>query len=83
MFGEPEALPVGPFLVALRDGRTWPPSDVGAADLIDPHEGVLTVLQAHCSSPFLFRSMSEQAGTVRRLLAARRTDPRPAQADVR
>jgi hypothetical protein len=83
MFGEPDATPSGPVLVALRDGSTSPPRHVLGTDLIDARRGLLTVLQVHCSGPFLFPSTSEQAGTVRRLVAERRTNPRPAQPDVR
>ena len=83
LFGEPGTMPAGRVLVALRDGRTRPLRRLRSADLVDPHPGLLTVLQAQCSGPFLFPSTSEHAGTVRRLLAERRTDSRPAQPNLR
>jgi hypothetical protein len=72
-FGEPEKIPPGPFLVALRKPSSKIPPLRGASATIlptpDPHS--LTLLQAPCSSPLMFESRSGEARTIRRLLARR------------
>lgn len=72
-FGEPEKMATGPFLIALRrsDSRTPPLRGPSATILPSREPLVLTVLQAPCSTPFLFESTSEKADAVRLLLRAK------------
>jgi hypothetical protein len=72
-FGEPEEMGVGPFLIALRrPSSTTPPLRGPSATILPNAEPDLyTVLQAPCSSPFLFENMSNEASIVRRIVRAR------------
>jgi hypothetical protein len=71
-FGEPETLPAGPFLVALRMSSSASPPLRGpsATILPTPDSSLHTLLQAPCSSPFLFEIGSDAANDVRRVLLA-------------
>lgn len=72
-FGEPEDMPSGPFLIALRlPSSTSPPLRGPSATLFPNVEpGLFTLLQAPCSSPFLFEAGSDEAARVRQILASR------------
>ena len=72
-FGEPEKMAAGPFLIALRrPSSKVPPLRGPSATILPSREPEsLTVLQAPCSSPFMFESTSEEARTVERIVAAR------------
>lgn len=69
-FGEPETMAPGPYLIALRDPAAALPPLRGPSGFIPPNpdSSTLTLLQAPCSSPFLFSVASEEAGAVRRLV---------------
>lgn len=71
-FGEPSALPGGPFLIALRGPTARIPPLRGPSATIQPprEPGRLTVLQAPCASPFIFESTSDNARTIRQILKA-------------
>jgi hypothetical protein len=72
-FGEPEAMPPGEYLVALRypGSRSPPLRGPSATILPNPEPGRLTVLQAPCAPAFIFPSASAQATAVRKLLPGR------------
>jgi len=72
-FGEPETMAAGPYVIALRRTTSrMPPLRGPSATIFGTREpGLLTLLQAPCSSPFLFERDSDRARTVRRVLAAR------------
>lgn len=57
-FGEPASMAPGPYLIALR-----------APGSVAPDPTLPTLLQAPCSSPFLFPVASEEAVAVRRIIA--------------
>ncbi|MDG2530594.1 hypothetical protein [Caulobacter endophyticus] len=57
-FAEPDALPEGPFLIALS-------RPTGAASNPEAY----TLFQAACSDPFLFEAASDRARAVREILA--------------
>lgn len=69
-FGEPKQIAAGPYLIALRRPRSPSPPLRGPSATIlpipDPQD--LTLLQAPCSSAFIYEVESEQARTIRRLL---------------
>ena len=69
-FGEPESMPSGPFLIALRDPRSrgLPLRGPSATILPNPEPSSLTVLQAPCSDPFIFASSSDRARTILQIL---------------
>jgi len=69
-FGEPETMPAGPFLIALRDPKSPMPPLRGPSGYIgpSPDPNLPTVLQAPCSQAFLFESASDEARAVRALL---------------
>jgi hypothetical protein len=69
-FAFPESIDPGPLLIALRRPASPIPPLRGPSATISPSpEGdTLTVLQAPCSSPFMFDSRSSTAGRVRQLL---------------
>ena len=71
--GEPETMRAGPFLSALRKSHSkMPPLRGPSATILPSREPAsLTVLQAPCSSPFIFESTSEEARAIRLLLEAR------------
>lgn len=72
-FGEPEEIAPGQFLIALRkSSSTLPPLRGPSATVFANAEpGLFTLLQAPCSSPFLFENTSDEASEVRRILRAR------------
>jgi hypothetical protein len=68
-FSEPETMAPGPFLIALRDpGSRIPPLRSSGSIFPNPKPDLLTLLQAPCSSPFMFASGSEEAKAVRQML---------------
>jgi hypothetical protein len=71
-FEEPEKMATGPFLIALRDPKSPTPPLRGPSAYVGPNPDptALTVLQAPCSSPFIFESTSDETRTVRSILAA-------------
>lgn len=73
-FEEPEEMPEGPFLIALRrPSSSMPPlRGPSATILANPEPGLLAVLQAPCSSPFIFENTSEDARRIRKILVSRK-----------
>ncbi|HSF12418.1 MAG TPA: hypothetical protein VLA50_05540 [Erythrobacter sp.] len=69
-FGEPESLDKGPYLIALRqsDSPAHPLRGPSAAVFPNKRPDLPTLLQAPCSSPFLFVEGSPQALEARSLL---------------
>lgn len=69
-FGEPENMPEGPFLIALRNpSSAAPPLRRSSATIFEHAEPALpTLLQAPCAIPFLFEADSDGAAEVRRIL---------------
>lgn len=69
-FGEPEQMEPGRYLIALRrPTSTLPPlRGPSATTLPNPDPTALTLLQAPCSSAFIYRIESEQARTIRSML---------------
>lgn len=72
-FEIPEKMASGPFLIALRKPSSEiPPLRGPSATILPSREpGSMAVLQAPCSSPFIFESTSNEARTVRLILKAR------------
>lgn len=72
-FGEPENMPSGPFLMALRNpsSPTPPLRAPSAAIFPTPDPTLPTLLQTPCAGPFLFEYDGEQAAEVRRILGVR------------
>lgn len=72
-FREPEKMATGPFLIALRwpYSKTPPLRGPSATILPNREPGSMAVLQAPCSSPFIFESTSNEARTVRLILGTR------------
>ena len=68
-FGEPATMQPGPFLIALRDpGYRMPPLRSSGSIFPNPKPDLLTLLQAPCSSPFMFANGSEEAKAIRQRL---------------
>jgi hypothetical protein len=69
-FGEPESMPGGKYLVALRDpGSPLPPLRGPSATILPaPEPDTLTVLQAPCAPAFIFKGASAEALAIRRIL---------------
>ena len=68
-FSEPETMRPGPFLIALRDpGSRMPPLRSSGSIFPNPKPDLLTLLQAPCSTPFMFASGSEEAKAIRQML---------------
>jgi hypothetical protein len=69
-YGEPEDMPSGPFLIALRDPESGPLPVRGpsATVLPNPDLSLLTVLQAPCADPFIFASSSSETQAVLKIL---------------
>jgi hypothetical protein len=68
-FTEPETMAPGPFVIALRDpGSRMPPLRSSGSIFPNPKPDLLTLLQAPCSSPFMFASGSEEAKAIRQML---------------
>lgn len=61
-FEEPGTMASGPFLIALRR------SGANATAQRDPRTDSFVLLQAPCSSPFLFESATDEAKAVRRMI---------------
>lgn len=72
-FGEPAKMTPGRYLIALRrPGSTSPPLRGPSATIMpSPDPKALTLLQAPCSSAFIYEVESEQARTVLGILRAR------------
>ena len=72
-FGEPDQMPDGPYLIALRrPGSATPPLRGPSATIMpSPDPDALTLLQAPCSSAFIYEIGSDEARTVRGILDAR------------
>ena len=68
-FTEPETMAPGPFVIALRDpGSRMPPIRSSGSIFPNPKPDLSTLLQAPCSSPFMFVSGSEEAKAIRQML---------------
>ena len=68
-FDEPEHMPAGPFLIALRDLRIPAPQRSGLGSIfVDGVSDHLIVLQAPCSRAFILENTSEEASVVRQIL---------------
>lgn len=68
-FAEPETMPSGPFLIALRHpGSRMPPFRSSGIVVPSPETDFLTVLQAPCSSAFIFAAESKEADAIRQML---------------
>jgi hypothetical protein len=69
-FGEPETMAAGPFLIALRKPASPAPPLNGPSATIMPTPGAaaFSMLQAPCSSPFMFGSDSPEAASIRQRL---------------
>lgn len=69
MFSIPETMPSGPFLIALRDPSSrMPPLRSSGTILRDAESDHLAVLQAPCSSAFIFTAESKEADAIRQML---------------
>lgn len=73
-FGEPDQMASGRYLIALRQPRSASPPLRGPSATILPNPGpsALTVLQAPCSSAFIYDAESKEAQAIRGILAAQR-----------
>lgn len=71
-FSEPEAMPTGQFLIALRNPTAKAPPVRGPSAFIgaNPEPTLSTVLQAPCAPAFIFEVSSREAADVRRLLTS-------------
>lgn len=71
-FGEPDHLPSGLLLFALRKSHSKIPPLRGPSATVLPNRepNLLTLLQAPCARPFMFENSSEQALRVRQILAS-------------
>ncbi len=69
-FGEPEELPSGKYLIALRFTKSPRPPLRGPSATIfpNPEPELMTVLQAPCASPFIFKKSSEWTHKIRLIL---------------
>jgi hypothetical protein len=73
-FSEPERMKPGRYLIALRRPSSASPPLRGPSATIMPNRepNTLTLLQAPCSSAFLYDAGSGEARAIRAILAARR-----------
>lgn len=73
-FGEPDHMASGHYLIALRrPGSNSPPLRGPSATILpSPAPDALTLLQAPCSSAFIYDTESEEAQTIRRILNAQK-----------
>jgi len=73
-FGEPDRMKPGRYLIALRRPSSASPPLRGPSATVmpSPDPKILTLLQAPCSSAFLYEAGSEEARAIREILAARR-----------
>ena len=71
-FAEPETMPPGPYLIALRKpGSNMPPLRGPSATIsANPEPNVLTVLQAPCAPAFILPNGDKDAAAIRKILAA-------------
>lgn len=71
-FSEPDTMKPGRYLVALRRaGSAMPPLRGPSATILpSPDPKSLTLLQAPCSSAFIYPAESEEARTIQRILSA-------------
>jgi hypothetical protein len=71
-FAEPEAMPPGPYVLALRHpgSRAPPPRGPSATFVPNREPGTLTVLQAPCAPAFIFETASGEAATLRKALTS-------------
>lgn len=70
-FGEPQDLPTGQYLLAVRSPASTniPPLRGPSATIFPrPEASSPVLLQAPCASPFLFKSESEEATALRKIL---------------
>jgi hypothetical protein len=79
-FGEPEQMPPGPYLIALRlAGSKAPPMRAPSATIFpDPEPGTPTVVHPPCASAFIFDSKSQEATNVRLILQGKPLPKPPA-----
>jgi hypothetical protein len=72
-FDEPDRMAAGPYLIALRrPASPSPPLRSPSATIFPSRDAnALTLLQAPCSSAFIYEVGSEQARTVRKILEIR------------
>ncbi|HKT84936.1 MAG TPA: hypothetical protein VJQ77_02490 [Novosphingobium sp.] len=70
-FSEPDAMKPGRYLVALRRAGSATPALRGpsATILASPDPKSLTLLQAPCSSAFIYPAESDEARTIQRILS--------------
>jgi hypothetical protein len=70
-FGEPDEMPIGSFLIALRreDSPSPPLRGPSATILPTPAGSEFTVLQAPCSGAFIFDAAGREAATIQRMLS--------------
>lgn len=82
-FELPKRMPPGPFLIALNYPRsqTHPRPEQRTTLHPDPRSGAMTVLQAACSAPFMFRKTSGEAAAVREILKPGAARSAPARAN--
>ncbi|MBV9931921.1 MAG: hypothetical protein JO013_13390 [Alphaproteobacteria bacterium] len=73
-FSEPDTMPAGPYLIALRrPGSPVPPLRGPSGTIFPaPDKHALALLQAPCSIPFLYEVASDQARAIRGLIKSRR-----------
>jgi len=73
-FGEPDRMKPGRYLIALRRPSSASPPLRGPSATVmpSPDPKILTLLQAPCSSAFLYEAGSGEALAIREILAARR-----------
>ena len=73
-FSEPDRMKPGRYLIALRRPNSASPPLRGPSATVmpSPDPKILTLLQAPCSSVFLFDAGSVEASSIRQILAARR-----------
>lgn len=80
-FGEPDSLPAGPLLIALRQPSSAAPPLRGpsATILANPEPNLPTVLHPACAGAFIFEVEGEEANMVRAILASpENSEPLPA-----
>lgn len=70
-FGEHKTMAPGPYLIALRNPASASPPLRGPSATIRsaPDPDAFTVLQAPCSSPFIYEARSEQANAILEMLS--------------
>jgi hypothetical protein len=72
-YGEPETMPAGPYLIAIRDPHSDPAFTGTRVDGLvqSPDQRSPVVLQTICSEPFIFSVSSERARAIRDALRER------------